>query len=87
MLLFIRAPHTRVRLPFLPYPLFLPRVCVWAQGLIRKLEQQLGRARADLERLQCNNKMLQRKAVVLSKHSSFRRCTAGMLDELQAVRQ
>jgi hypothetical protein len=52
---------------------------------IRRLEQQLGKARSELERLQRENKTLQRKAVVLSKHTSFRRCAAGMVQELQEV--
>ncbi|KAL4430646.1 hypothetical protein ABPG75_005902 [Micractinium tetrahymenae] len=49
---------------------------------IRKLEQQLGRARKELEQLQEENKVLHRKAVVLSKHSSFRRSAALMAEEL-----
>ncbi|EFN55658.1 hypothetical protein CHLNCDRAFT_133863 [Chlorella variabilis] len=54
-----------------------------ANDYIRRLEQQLGKARSELERLQRDNTTLQRKAVVLSKHSSFRRCAAGMVQELQ----
>lgn len=53
-----------------------------AQAYSRQLEQQLGRAKAELERLQQENKALQRKAVVLSKHASFRRTTERMVQEL-----
>ncbi|KAL4423340.1 hypothetical protein ABPG77_006135 [Micractinium sp. CCAP 211/92] len=52
------------------------------QEHIRKLEQQLGRARKELEQLQQENKVLHRKAVVLNKHSSFRRSAALMAEEL-----
>lgn len=52
------------------------------QEHIRKLEQQLGRARKELESLQLENKALHRKAVVLNKHSSFRRSAALMAEEL-----
>jgi hypothetical protein len=70
-------------IPPLPSPqtLALP-----AQEYIRRLEQQLGKARSELERLQRDNRTLQRKATVLTKHESFRRCAAGMLAELQQAR-
>ena len=72
-----------------PSPLGLPCACCCLpsplQDYIRRLEQQLGKARSELERLQRDNTTLQRKAVVLSKHSSFRRCAAGMVQELQEV--
>ncbi|PSC74390.1 Synaptonemal complex [Micractinium conductrix] len=55
---------------------------VVVQERIRKLEQQLERAKKELEQLQQENKVLHRKAVVLSKHTSFRRSAAAMAAEL-----
>ena len=55
------------------------------QEHIRRLELQLGRAKVERDRLALENRALQSKAVVLSKHTSFRRCAAQMVEELAQV--
>ncbi|KAI7838389.1 hypothetical protein COHA_007846 [Chlorella ohadii] len=55
------------------------------QAYCRQLEQQLGRARAELEKLQQENKALQTKAVVLNRHTSFRRSAAAIAQELTSL--
>jgi hypothetical protein len=55
------------------------------QEHIRRLELQLGRAKAERDRLALENRALQSKAVVLSKHTSFRRCAERMMQELALV--